>query len=532
MKRNKVIVIILVMLGLALVGASIALAQGGPGDRRPPPCGEGRRGDGQNNNGRRDGSRCRDGQRGQGQNEQDVSNEPEQTAAEEQVEEIEEAFGLTEPNVMLGGALTVFDSSEEAFTNHLPGFTEAEIARFEEADELFEQAFVTALDPNNNLLDDGLGPIFNATSCERCHLEDGRGRPPEFTGETETGFLIRLAREERDLHGGTLPDAIYGGQLQDMSVAGLSSEGLVVISYAEMPGTFADGTPYSLRMPTYTITNMPYGDLQADVTFSPRVANQMIGLGLLEAIPESTLLSYTDPNDANGDGVSGRPNYVWDYYNNRLAIGRFGWKSNQPHLIQQTAGAFNGDMGISTSLFNSQPCMEVQTACYIMPAGGSPEISDEFLQQVVFYSSTLAVPAQRSTHSEQVRQGESVFVAAQCNACHVMEVNTGIHPTIPQLSNQTIRPFTDLLLHDMGEGLADGQSDYQATGSEWRTPPLWGIGLFETVNGHTYYLHDGRARNLTEAILWHGGEAAASRDYFINLSEEAREALLAFLNSL
>jgi CxxC motif-containing protein (DUF1111 family) len=435
-------------------------------------------------------------------------------------------------NPALGGDHTIFDESAEAFTNHLLNLTDAQLAQFDEGDELFEQVFIRASEDGSDAPDDGLGPVFNADSCDSCHVEDGRGRPPLFPGETESGFLIRLARAERNINGGTLPDPIYGGQLQDLSLDGIATEGSILIEYTEIPGTFADGTAYSLRQPGYTIQGLPYGALAEDITFSPRVANQMIGLGLLEAISEETLLGFADPNDADGDGISGRPNTVWDVRENRFVLGRFGWKANQPNLIQQTAGAYNGDMGITTSLFPDQPCTESQAACLNMATGGDPEISDEEVLLVALYAGSLAVPAQRNADDPLVQGGEQIFMQAQCSSCHIPQMETGIHPSIPQLSNQTIRPFTDLLLHDMGEGLADGQMDFQATGSEWRTPPLWGIGLFETVNGHTYYLHDGRARDLTEAILWHGGEAEEARQYFLNLNATQRAMLIAFLESL
>ncbi len=521
----KRVAILFIILGMSLVGVSgVALAQQ-PG---PPRPGDGR-GDGRGHH--------HDG-RGDEQNdttdstatttESDTTAETVTTATGGSTDFVASADFFANP--YLGGDNTVFDTSVEAFTNHLPGLTEAQILQFEEGDELFEQSFVAATGIVAEA--DGLGPVFNADSCESCHVSDGRGRAPLFTGEMESGFLIRLASEERTLNGATLPDPIYGGQLQDGSIAGMSPEASIVITYRDINGTFADGTPYTLRQPVYTLENMAYGPLADGITFSPRVANQMIGLGLLEAIDEATILSFADPNDSNGDGISGRPNYVWDEYNNQTAIGRFGWKANQPNLIQQTAGAYNGDMGISTSLFPHQPCTEAQTNCATLPTGGAPEVSDEHVLLVAFYSSTLSVPAQRNYNDSQVQRGEQIFNEAQCSACHVSQVTTGLHTSIPQLSNQTIRPFTDLLLHDMGENLADGQSDFQATGSEWRTPPLWGIGLIETINGHTTYLHDGRARDLTEAILWHGGEGSASRDYFLTMSAEDREALLAFLRSL
>jgi CxxC motif-containing protein (DUF1111 family) len=258
----------------------------------------------------------------------------------------------------------------------------------------------------------------------------------------------------------------------------------------------------------------------------------MIGLGLLEAVPEETILALADPADEDGDGVSGRPNYVWDASGGRMALGRFGWKANQPSLYQQTAAAFLGDIGITTDLFDQQDCMAGQTECLDSPDGGNPEITGDDLAKVVLYASSLAVPAMRGAVDPQVILGEKVFLEAGCASCHTPSLATGVHPDIPALSNQTIYPYTDLLLHDMGEGLADGRPDFEASGSEWRTPPLWGIGLIETVNGHAYLLHDGRARGLAEAILWHGGEAEAARDYFIELPADLREALLRFLEAL
>lgn len=501
----KKVPIILIVMGLLLISGGVVFGQD-PGDgkrRPPPPIGnppprDDRRGNGEDNGGR---GRSPD------------ANTDRQNDATEQT--------LLETSLPLGGDNTVEDVSAEAFANHPPGFDENQIALFEEGDELFEFAFDDA---------GGLGPVFNANSCESCHGGDGRGRAPEFNGETESGLLIRLALPIRADNGGFLGDAMYGGQLQDISIAGTPREGDMAITYVEITGTFADGTPYRLRQPVYNIANLGYGPMDDAVTFSPRVANQMIGLGLLEAVDAATIWSLADENDANGDGISGRPNLVWDAINQQLTLGRFGWKANQPNLLQQTAGAFNGDMGITTSVFPNQPCTAGQAACD--SAASAPELGDEDLAAVVFYSSSLSIPAQRNADDPTVQWGEDLFEAAQCSSCHIPQMTTGTHPTIPQLSNQTIRPYTDLLLHDMGDGLADGQSDFLASGYEWRTPPLWGIGLFETVNGHTYYLHDGRARNLTEAILWHGGEAQASQQAFIQMSAEERAALIAFLESL
>jgi CxxC motif-containing protein (DUF1111 family) len=405
----------------------------------------------------------------------------------------------------------------------------------------FNQNWVTA--PASTTARDGLGPLFNARSCAGCHFKDGRGRPPAFDGELPTGFLLRLSIPGTDIHHAPAPEPNYGGQLQEAAIAGVPAEGQVRVRYTEIGGAFADGTPYSLRAPSYTLDHLAYGDLHPEVLVSPRVANQVIGMGLLEAIPEATLLSWADPNDRNGDGVSGRPNYVWDAYNNRMAPGRFGWKANQPSVVQQVAGAFAGDMGITTGLFAQPNCAQPQAACLSAPNGGAPnggapesegapEIDDDDFLKVVLYTSALAVPARRDWEDPTVLEGKQLFNQAGCAACHIPSTTTGIHPTIPALSQQVIFPYTDLLLHDMGEGLADGRPDFQATGREWRTPPLWGIGLIETVNGHTNYLHDGRARSLLEAILWHGGEAEAAKNFVLQLPADARAALLAFLQSL
>lgn len=422
-----------------------------------------------------------------------------------------------------GGLATVFDTTPNAFGHPAPGLPRQEELFFFVGNSFFNQNWVSA--PASTTARDGLGPMFNSRSCAGCHFKDGRGRPPTTDDERGTGLLLRVTSAQ----GAGNP--LVGSQLQDQTVQGIPSEGNFQIRYQEQSGQYADGTPYSLRLPTYEVLNTA-GDLGNDVQISPRVGNQVVGLGLLEAIPEATILAWADPDDANGDGISGRPNYALDVQRNELGLGRFGWKANQPTLLQQTAAAFNNDIGITSSIFTSQNCMPSQTACLNAANGGDPEIEDEDLDKVLLYISTLSVPARRDWNAPQVLRGKALFNEANCAACHLPLIQTGEHPTFATLDNQAIRPYTDLLLHDMGAGLADGAMDGQATGSEWRTPPLWGIGLFETVNKHTTYLHDGRARNLEEAILWHGGEAEAAKAAFIQMSREEREALIAFLKSL
>ncbi|MCC6617202.1 MAG: c-type cytochrome [Anaerolineae bacterium] len=431
---------------------------------------------------------------------------------------------------LLGGQTTVHDITPNAFGQPAPGLEREQNLLFFVGNSFFNQNWVIA--PSSTTARDGLGPLFISRSCAGCHFKDGRGRAPNFDGEQSSGFLIRLSIPERDLTGANLPDPNYGGQFEPEGIEGVPGEGQVHIVYTDIPMTFNDGRVVTLRQPEYTFSGLNYGPMSAETMISPRVANQMIGLGLLEAVPEADILALADPTDADGDGISGRPNYAWDTFEGRLALGRFGWKANQPTLLSQIAGAFNGDIGVTTSVMPNQNCTAVQIDCRAAPGGGEPELSDDDLRKVVLYSSVLAVPAQRTPDDPQVQRGAQVFEEADCQSCHTITLTTGIHPVVPQLSNQTIHPYTDLLLHDMGDDLADGRPDFQATGNEWRTPPLWGIGLFETVNEHTTYMHDGRARNLLEAILWHGGEAEASRDAVLDMNEGDIDALLAFLASL
>lgn len=427
-----------------------------------------------------------------------------------------------------GGETTVFNVSQESFGFSASKLTFDEQTDFGVGNSFFRQNWVSA--PSSTTARDGLGPFFNAVSCASCHFKDGRGRPPAFDGEMGKGLLLRFTIDGQDANGIGFPDPVYGGQLQDNAVLGQTIEGQFTISYQQLTETLADGTVVSLQKPTYTVTNLGYGPL-ANVKISPRIANQIIGLGLLEAIPESTILAFADENDSNNDGISGRPNYVHDFLTNTTQLGRFGWKSNQPNVRQQVASALAGDMGITSSLFpNESGPFGVDLST--IPNGGTPEISEINLNRMALYSQTLSVPARRNYTDQNVLKGKKTFETIQCTSCHIPKIQTGNTHSITALRNQTIRPYTDLLLHDMGEQLSDNAVDFKATGSEWRTQPLWGIGLIKTVNGHTNLMHDGRARNVEEAILWHGGEAQKAKDKYKKLSKEERDDLLAFINSL
>lgn len=436
----------------------------------------------------------------------------------------------TEPKGLSGGATTVFNRARGAFSQPAANLPIEKLRDFTFGNRLFNTKWATA--PASVQSFDGLGPLFNRNSCSGCHRKDGRGRPPLKSEAVMKSMLVRLSIPGSDVDGGPKPHPTYGGQLNNQSILGVPAEGRTEVTYEVHEGQFADGETYQLIAPTYRFTDLNYGTLGEEILFSPRVAPAVYGLGLLEAIPEETLLRLADPEDSDGDGISGRLNRVTDHIHNRVAAGRFGWKANQPSLKQQNAGAMLGDIGITTSVFPNENCTPSQASCTNRPNGGQPELRDTFLDKLTFYTQTLAVPARRRVDEPIVKQGERLFEQAGCASCHTPTIRTGEHPDVPQLSNQVIHPYTDLLLHDMGPGLADNRPDFLANGSEWRTPPLWGIGLVKVVNGHTRFLHDGRARGLMEAILWHGGEADTSREAVQQMSASDRTALIAFLESL
>lgn len=422
-----------------------------------------------------------------------------------------------------GGSETVFNSGSGAFSNVFPSITGTADFNHGVGDAAFDATFVSAPAP----VHPGLGPIFNSVSCSSCHIADGRGRPQEANGQM-ISMLIRVSVPGTDEHGGPLGAPGFGGQLQQRSIVGTKPEADVNIHYALKKAAFSDGESFELRVPSYSLVNS-YIPLPADLMWSPRVAPPVFGLGLLEAIPDWAILANADENDANGDGISGRANEVWNIVKQKKAIGKFGWKASAPTLLQQVAGAYNQDMGITNFVFPDESSYgQLQDD----KLNGGVQVSDSLLYAVAFYMQTLAVPARRNADDPTVKQGKLLFKQAGCNSCHVSMFKTDVNVAFKAISNQTIFPYTDLLLHDMGPGLADNRPDYLANGQEWKTPPLWGIGLTQVVNGHSNFLHDGRARTLTEAIMWHGGEGEASKNKFAAYSPEERQALLKFLASL
>ena len=431
----------------------------------------------------------------------------------------------------LGGGTTRFEVSRNSFGLPAPSLTNEQRRTFEVGDSFFTQNWVTA--PASTEARDGLGPAFNAQACSSCHTLDGRGAPPDpGGGEANLGLLVRLSvAGAHPVTGAPMGDPTYGTQLQDRSVIGVPAEGELSVSYETIEGAYGDGSVYELRLPHHEISGLAFGPLSEGVRVSPRLAPQVIGMGLLQAIPEESILEAADPDDADGDGISGRANRVWDARAGTKTLGRFGWKANVATVEQQTAGAFLGDIGITSGLHPQQNCPAVQTECQAAPGGGEPELTASRLAAVDFYVRTLAVPAMRDTGSADVVAGARLFDSFGCSSCHTPTHRTG-PSEIDALAHQVIHPYTDLLLHDMGSGLADGREDFEATGTEWRTPPLWGLGLADDINGYRFLLHDGRARTFEEAILWHAGEAERAREAFRLADAEDRARLVEFLEAM
>ncbi len=416
-------------------------------------------------------------------------------------------------NYTAGGRTTFNNRSSHAFGQPAPGLNATELALHMVGDATFDAVFVTAPAPVNP----GLGPKFNNSSCAGCHIKNGRGMPQlgQALVRTSLPAASGLAIVQTE---GVIPDPILGAQLQERAVYGEQPEAKVAIAWVERKGQYPDGEVYGLRSPELKLTAI---DAQQPISqgllTSLRIPPAIFGVGLLEAIPQKTLEALADPEDRNKDGISGRVNRVWNVETQQMEVGRFGLKANSANLISQTAAAYAHDMGIASPL--------------VPNSDGSLDIDQQTLEATTFYTQTLAVPAPGQTDDPIVQIGKKRFAEAGCAACHLSAIKTGASK-ISALRNQSIQPYTDLLLHDMGAALADNRPDFEASGQEWRTTPLWGLGLTQTVLPYSGYLHDGRARTIEEAILWHGGEAKASKQAFMTRPKGDRQAMLKFLGSL
>ena len=441
--------------------------------------------------------------------------------------------------VLSAGTFTIERFDKAAYSEPAPVLNSKQRQLFMAGRSVFHRLWASVNSLNG---DWGLGPTFIADRCSVCHVNVGRGSPPASRDEQLVSVLVRLSIPGVDEHGGPKPHPHYGDQLQNRSLDGrhvdfayagaaVPAEAELYLDWEERTVSFADGETAVLRKPILRIDGLNFGSLGAEIMTSVRIAQPMVGMGFLEAVSEQTLLALAQRQKAQG--FDGRPNYVWDAVNKRMALGRFGWKANQASLKQQTAAAALGDMGVASPLFPDQNCPPVQEICARHLPGNVPEIIGHEIETVEIWLRGLAVPARRNMTDPEVRRGGTLFAVAQCAACHVPEMKTAEKfPPLPQLANQTFRAYTDLLLHDMGDELADGRPDFKAGPRDWRTPALWGLGLSQIVSGSTAMLHDGRARNVAEAILWHGGEAERSRDAFRNMSKADRDALVRFIESI
>ncbi|MBA4715848.1 MAG: thiol oxidoreductase [Verrucomicrobiales bacterium] len=434
---------------------------------------------------------------------------------------------FAEPGVELsGGSTTVFNAGPNAF-----GMPLANISRLNRRAHVVGNSFFNknwVFSPSSTTARDGLGPLFHARSCSSCHVKDGRGAPTN-NSSTSVGLLFRLG-----VPGKSSGDPVLGVQLATKAAPGIEPEGTVNVRYEEKEVGFDNLKTASLRKPKYElIANDHYGKPHAEIQFGPRIAQQLVGVGLLEAVTDKTILANADPNDEDEDGISGKPNFIYNPESKKRELGRFGWKANEANLRTQTASAFLRDMGITSPIHPIEDFTKPQKEkINVTLIANPPDIDDSKFERVVTYLRTLAPPAQRNANDPSVKRGDILFNKIGCSNCHIPTLRTGSITAIDELKNQSIKPYTDLLLHDMGEGLADGLKDSLASGSEWRTPPLWGIGLTKTVNGNTFFLHDGRARSIEEAILWHGGEGSESRKNYSSLSFDEKNDLLNFINSL
>jgi CxxC motif-containing protein (DUF1111 family) len=446
--------------------------------------------------------------------------------------------GQVDPAVLSAGAFTVMRADAEAYSEPAPVLSYRQLQTFLRGRHHFQQNWVVFPSIGG---DWGLGPTFIADRCTACHVKTGRGSVPR-PGEQLLALLVRISIPGDGLHGAPRPHPVYGDQIQNQGLMGqdrdatflgdrVPPEAELYLDWEERSVNLADGEVIALRKPRLRIENPNFGPLGPELMTSVRIAQPAFGLGLLEAVPEQALHALAERQKALG--YDGRVNLVRDDVNRRTAVGRFGWKANQPSIRQQIAAAFHGDLGVTSSLYDKENCPSAQVACAEQPPGNNPELIDPDFDQLEFWTLALGVPARRNVQDPQFRRGEALFADAQCAVCHAPEMRTAdSFPPLEQLAGQTFRAYTDLLLHDMGEGLADGRPDFLAGPRDWRTQPLWGLGLSQTVNGSTALLHDGRARNVAEAILWHGGAAAAAREAFKAMPRADRDALVKFVESI
>lgn len=466
-----------------------------------------------------------------------------------------------------GGETTLARQSSRTFIYPAANMEQVAELDFWTGFALFRDPWVIA--PSSTTARDGLGPLYNARACETCHRSGGRS-VLDYGSSPPISVVVRLGVGENGKILG--PHADYGIQLQTNGIPGAvgqyaaeplapgagaveppavspnagvapaaeppafgAGEATLVVQWRTEHGTFTDGASYELLAPTFEVDQLRSGPLEGDVQLSSRAAPALLGLGLLESIPAEDILARADPDDRDGDGISGRANWVTHPVSGEATLGRFGWKAAQPTLETQVGLAFREDIGITNGIHPRESCTESQEACRSLRTGADApwnvEIGDDLFAYVVDFVANIALPPAGNS-SPEVRLGGELFRKSGCESCHRPTYTTGLSAHGEHLANQSISPYSDLLLHDMGDGLADRTVDGRPGDSEWRTPPLWGLGLVRHITGSESYLHDGRARTIAEAILWHGGEGARARERFRSLDETQRAALEAFVRAL
>ncbi len=448
-----------------------------------------------------------------------------------------------------GGLTTVSPTKHIRFDLPAANLPHSLKTTFHAGKALAHQPWVKA--PTITTSRDGLGPLYNARTCLACHVNGGKGAMPRDSKTALFSSLVRLSKTGINKMQGVIPHPIYGDQLQTQSTSlahqlrhipsaqsmakDVAPETYIYIKWNQKIFTYPDQHQVVLTSPELDLRNLNYGPIGNDTLFSIRVAPSIHGMGLIDLIPQAQINALADEFDTDKNGISGRVNHVWDVEKQTSMPGRFGLKANKPTLAMTVAGAFANDLGISNPLFPDQPCTQTQIKCKQAANGNDKngfELTQQQLDLVVNFNRDLAPVKARNLTDTGIQNGRELFYKSGCQNCHNPKFTTQENKVTAHLSQQTIWPYSDFLLHDLGKGLADNRPDFEANGQEWRTAPLWGVGLGEKVNGSKALLHDGRAQTIEEAILWHDGEAKKSKNMFIQLNKDERNNVINFVNAI
>lgn len=414
------------------------------------------------------------------------------------------------------------DRSQSALSHAYSGMDDDTEDSFTLGRSFFTIPWVVA--PASTTARDGLGPLFNANSCASCHKNNAGGATLKQSGIVDRSILIKLAQSGEkvtDKKMPFVPDPVYGGQFSINGTGSVPFEGKVHVELTPLIKHYADGTDITLYQPEFNLKELNYGSLSKQTVIDALRAPSLVGLGLIEQIPDEELIKHADPEDKNSDGISGKANKVWSLEKKKLVTGRYGWKATTPSVIEQTANALLNDMGLTSPWLKQENCTPKQLECLKAYKSQDSDINLVRLQGINTYLTHLKLPESAKLNDQQ---GKQLFTDIGCISCH----RTGYSTT----TGDVVNPYSDFLLHDMGKDLAGKINMYEAKATEWRTPPLWGIGLAKKLNTDAGFLHDGRAQTLEQAIMWHGGEAEKSQKAFAKLTKSQRQSLIAFLNSL